>query len=214
MLEAPDFDPRGENYNLRNCTAQRDQKFHHNMLSNRKLQPDSTSEIDVYRALTQVKGFPVVREPMNKSFSRRLNRLIWEAIEIQYNLACLSTLGGAYHLCNNPETALVIAIRQEMFARKLGSTSVIIRSQVFQAVNLGLLGKPKECAAMFRHCSKQALQEGWTEMSRFVEASRKWLEVELDQKLLHKEDVVLCNSDGHQESRDDFPVSVAVQELI
>jgi hypothetical protein len=58
-------------------------------------------------------------------------------VDIQYNLACLSTLGGAYHLCNHPETALVIAIRQEMYAKKLGSTSVALRAKVFQAVNLG-----------------------------------------------------------------------------
>lgn len=172
------------------------------------------NEIEAFRALALVSEPSTFSEPINKLFSRRLNRLIWEAIEIQYNLACLSTLGGAYHLCNNPETALIIAIRQEMFARKLGSTSVIIRSQVFQAVNLGLLGKPKECATMFRHCNRQALREGWTEMLGFVDASRKWLEVELSQQLLHKDHAPLCNRDSLQKVRDDFPVSIAVQELM
>lgn len=156
--------------------------------------------------------------PMNRSFARRLNRLVWEAIEIHYNLACLSTLGGAHHLCNHPEAALVIALRQEMFARKLGSTSVMLRSKVFQAVNLGLLGKVKESAGMFRHCKQKALQEGWTEMSGFVEASRKWLEMELCQQLSRKKETAVIETNGNSEccnseKQDHFPVSKAVQEL-
>ena len=156
--------------------------------------------------------------PMNRSFARRLNRLVWEAIEIHYNLACLSTLGGAHHLCNHPEAALVIALRQEMFARRLGSTSVMLRSKVFQAVNLGLLGKVKESASMFRLCKQQALQEGWTEMSGFVEASRRWLEVELSQQVSRKKQTAMIGTNGSTEicdssKQDHFPVSKAVQEL-
>lgn len=160
-----------------------------------------------------VKGIhPAVFFPMNKSYARRLNRLVWEAIEIQYHLACLSTLGGAYHLCNHPETALIIAIRQEMIAKKLGSTSVMLRSKVFQAVNLGLLGKRKESSAMFRYCISEAMKEGWTEMSGFVEASRKWLEVELGQQKLRK----IRNGSEHGSIsgvRETFPISSSVQEL-
>ena len=159
-----------------------------------------------------------VTPPMNRSFGRRLNRLVWEASQIQYNLACLSTLGGAYHLCNHPETALLIAIRQEMFARKLGSTSVILRSKVFQAVNLGLLGRGKECVTMFRFCNEEALREGWTEMSGFVEASRKWLEVELGLQNERKSEIknrkkgrkIITNCPTRSE---EFPISLAVQEL-
>ena len=157
--------------------------------------------------------------PMNRSFGRRLNRLCWEAIEIQYNLACLSTLGGAYHLCNHPKTALAIAIRQEMFARKLGSTSVILKAKVFQAVNLGLLGWGKECTAMFRYCKREASKEGWTEMSGFVKASRKWLKVELQQQLLLKTEAEKslnenCDEGVNSSVREEkFPTSLAIQEL-
>ena len=155
--------------------------------------------------------------PMNKSFGRRLNRLIWDAIDIQYNLACLSTLGGAYHLCNHPETALIIALRQEKFAIKLGSTTVMLRSKVFQAVNLGLIGRKKECAAMFRYCKNEASKEGWTEMSGFVEASRKWLEIELGQRLLRQkesENIEIGQSaNGSYLHTEHFPISMAVQEL-
>jgi Domain of unknown function (DUF4807) len=175
-----------------------------------KLADDNTHETS--KAIVVEKRQVFMYHPMNKSYARRLNKLVWEAVEIQYHLACLSTLGGAYHLCNHPETALVIAIRQEMIAKKLGSTSVMLRAKVFQAVNLGLLGKTKESSAMFRYCIDQASKEGWTEMSGFVEASRKWLEVDLSQQSLRR---IQNGSENGSTSgvSEAFPVSSSVQEL-
>lgn len=175
-----------------------------------KLADDDSHENS--RTIALEKRQVVIYHPMNKSYARRLNKLVWLAVEFQYHLACLSTLGGAYHLCNHPETALVIAIRQEMIAKKLGSTSVMLRAKVFQAVNLGLLGKMKESSAMFRYCIDQASKEGWTEMSGFVEASRKWLEVELGQQLLRR---IQNGSDNNSTSgvSETFPISSSVQEL-
>lgn len=138
----------------------------------------------------------VISPPMNKSFARRLNKLHFDSVDIQYKLACLSTLGGAYHLCNHPDTALLIAIKQEIIAKKLGSTSAIVRSKVFQAVNLGLLGKIKESAVMFQYCFDLCNMEQWTEMRGFVEASRKWLEIELAQQNIRKK----CITNGSNSS--------------
>lgn len=162
------------------------------------------------------KEVQLIISPMNRSFTRRLNNLIFEAMDIQYNLACLSTLGGAYHLCNHPETALLIALRQEMFAKKLGSTSVRLRSKVFQAVNLGLLGKEKESALMFRYCLEQSAKEGWADMTSFVEASKSWLKIELAQQLLKKkknERVGNKKDHGVIKGQIKFPVSRKVEEL-
>jgi hypothetical protein len=116
---------------------------------------------------------------MDKSFARRLIRLQREAMFIQYNIAVLSTLGGAHHLCNKPESALVLACQQEMVARRLGSSSLIVRSKVFQAVNLGLLKRKRQANAMFQHCEELAQHEEWTGMSSFVAASKNWLKMEL-----------------------------------
>jgi hypothetical protein len=163
--------------------------------------------------LSKDKEVKLVLSPMNRSFTRRLNSLIFEAMDIQYNLACLSTLGGAYHLCNHPETALVIAVRQEMFAKKLGSTSVILRSKVFQAVNLGLLGKEKESASMFKYCLEQSAKEGWTDMSSFVEASRSWLSIEQSLKKKKNGSTGNKKKNGDKNGHTTFPISRNVEEL-
>jgi hypothetical protein len=159
------------------------------------------------------KEVKLVLSPMNRSFTRRLNSLIFEAMDIQYNLACLSTLGGAYHLCNYPETALMIAVRQEMFAKKLGSTSVMLRSKVFQAVNLGLLGKEKESVIMFKYCMEQSVKEGWTDMSSFVEASRSWLNIEQLLKKKKNQGAGKKEKIGDKNGQITFPVSGNVEEL-
>lgn len=116
------------------------------------------------------------REPVqivfNMSFSKNLRRLELRAIEIQYQLACLSTLGGAYHLCNNPTTALIIARKQEIVGRILGSSAVILRSKVFQAVNHGLLGNSDQ---LFIECKKVASNNLFVDMLGFIEASEIWL---------------------------------------
>lgn len=113
----------------------------------------------------------------NFRFGSYLRKLEKEAIIIQYQLACLSTLGGAYHLCNKPRVALAISIRQEMIGRRLGSTLLIIRAKVFQAVNLWLLGHSHESNKAFSYCYYLLDLNPWLEDSRnFVEASKLWLE--------------------------------------
>lgn len=112
---------------------------------------------------------------LDLDFSKRLLVLQKKGMEIQYQLACLSTLGGAYHLCNHPQTAFVIAIKQEMVGRLLGSHSIIIRSKVFQAVNLSLLGYPKASRRLFQACKRVAAANTWAGMESFVSASELWL---------------------------------------
>uniref|UniRef100_A0A7S3HSH5 Uncharacterized protein n=1 Tax=Spumella elongata TaxID=89044 RepID=A0A7S3HSH5_9STRA len=108
-------------------------------------------------------------------FSKRLLVLEKKGMEIQYQLAYLSTLGGAYHLCNRPETAFYIALRQEMIGRLLGSHSIVIRAKVFQAVNLSLLGYPKASKNLFKACKRVAAANDWAGMTAFVTASEHWL---------------------------------------
>lgn len=112
---------------------------------------------------------------LNLEFSKRIRALERKGMQIQYQLACLSTLGGAYHLCNHPETAFVIACRQELVGRLLGSLSVVIRAKVFQAVNLALLDRPRASKELFKACKRVAAENSWTGMAAFVEASRVWL---------------------------------------
>lgn len=112
----------------------------------------------------------------NFSFCSHLRKLEKEAIIIQYQLAYLSTLGGAYHLINKPLVALQIAKRQEYVGRRLGSTNLLIRAKVFQAVNLRILGDAAGSDFVFQQCKQLLVTNPWLEdVVKFVEASERWV---------------------------------------
>jgi hypothetical protein len=117
-------------------------------------------------------------------YARRLNSVIRIARYISYQLACLSTLGGANHLCDKPKTALKIAMRQEFIGLAIGSTSIVIRSKVYQAVNYGLMKKANKSKKIFTECEEDALLQGWSSLIDFVKASKMWLQNELEYKKL------------------------------
>lgn len=113
----------------------------------------------------------------NFGFSRRLNTLVFMEKETQYQLAYLSTLGGAYHLTNDPDKALMIAHRQEQIGQRLGSSVIIIRSWVFQAVNFGMKGQINACKKMLAQCKAAATAHKWNNMMEFVNTSEMWLKM-------------------------------------
>ena len=110
-----------------------------------------------------------------------------KAGQIQYVLACLSTLGGAHHLCNKPNEALKLAIQQEYIGYILGSTQIILRAQVFQAVNYAILGYSNYSKKCFKRIIKKAKEsEDWCDMISFAKASQNWLKGELASRNEHK----------------------------
>lgn len=117
-------------------------------------------------------------------YARRLNNIIRIARFVSYQLACLSTLGGANHLCDKPIVALKIAMRQEVIGLAIGSTSIVIRARVYQAVNYGLLDKAKKSNKIFIECEEDAILQGWSSLIDFVKASKTWLRNELRYKKL------------------------------
>lgn len=125
--------------------------------------------------------------------SRNLRLLERRAQTIQYMLACLSTLGGAHHLCNKPEAALQLAVQQEYVGRRLGSTQVVIRAQVFQAVNHALLGDRAKSRAQFRMLEARAKKADFSNMLGFVRACRHWVKHEVKQ---HSKVMGNSGSDG------------------
>ena len=112
---------------------------------------------------------------LGEDFGRRLNTLSREARHMQYLIAVTSTLGGANHLCNKPERAMEMALRQEAVGIRLGATSIVIRSRVFQAVNLAMLGRSKECRLMFRDCLRKAEASRDDSIMAFTKAVYAWL---------------------------------------
>lgn len=98
-------------------------------------------------------------------------------------------MGGANHLCNRPLVALEIARKQEAIGKRVGSISLQIRAKVFQAVNYGLLGYKKLANKMFKSLLKEANNEGWPSLIRFIQASMIWLKIERQQK----NQAMICN---------------------
>ncbi len=116
---------------------------------------------------------------MNLSFCYRLQHLQHNAKFAQYLLACLSTLGGSNHLCNKPRQALVLARQQEALGHRLGSTDIVIRARVFQAVNIAILGAEAVADAMLQDCMLRARTAGRDSVAHFVRAVWDWLIKEL-----------------------------------
>ena len=88
-----------------------------------------------------------------------------------------STCTGAYHLCNEPNKAMMIARKQENIGKLVGSSVLIIRSKVFQAVNLGMQGKEEMCKKALQNCKAVAMEYKWNNMLEFVHTSENWLRV-------------------------------------
>jgi hypothetical protein len=112
---------------------------------------------------------------MNRMFSYRLLFLSRQADGMQYELAVLSTLGGAYHLCNKPHGALYLAHRLEMLGQRLGSYALTMKAKGFIAVNIGLLGEENKALKMLSGLKHEAAQANSTEMTHFFGALRSWL---------------------------------------
>eukprot|EP01033_Poteriospumella_lacustris_P013274 gene13276-9511_t len=134
---------------------------------------DEESNKDATEASSAVE---VVRAPLDLRFDWRIRKLLAEQQFIQYQLAYLSTLGGAYHLCNKPHVALVIAARQELVGRKMNSFTIIVRARVFQAVNMRLLGKRKRSKALMKSAYSLLDRSGLDNLRSFVTASHQWLD--------------------------------------
>ena len=127
---------------------------------------------------------------IDRSWNGRLIRLGNEAAHMQYLIAYLSTLGGAYHLCNHPKTALGIARKLEAVALRLGSTVHLIRSRTYQAVNLYLLGKKKNARYFLSICKQMAIESGNPQLISFVDASDNWLRTNGSDTLSLRHDMI------------------------
>jgi hypothetical protein len=80
---------------------------------------------------------------INKDWNRRLVSLQQQAIFFQHQLAYLSTLGGAHHVCKKPKVAFMMALRCEAIGQYLRAPSIIVQARIHQAYNLVALGQNK-----------------------------------------------------------------------
>ena len=116
---------------------------------------------------------------IDKDFNYRIFKLQVKAMKNQYLFACLSTLGGAYHLTNKPIVALTLAKRQERLGWEVGAPAIIFKSLVYQGLNYSLLGKHQKSKKVFQQCEEFARKresDSSKELLSFLEASKSWLE--------------------------------------
>lgn len=116
---------------------------------------------------------PPVSTSVDYAWARRLVSIHNHAIIVQYNIACLSTMGGAYHLCNHPKSALAVARRQEAIGHHIGSSSIILRSMLHQYVNLTQL-KRKLSRKMLQTAKTFAASQG-ADMEALCKATEDWV---------------------------------------
>ena len=112
---------------------------------------------------------------LNRSWGDKLLYLQLKAVQMQYFLACYNTMGGAYHLCDQPIKALVISQRQEILARYIGSISLLLKAKAFQATNIGLIGNPKRAKKQLTNLISVARANNLDETERFLLANLSWM---------------------------------------
>lgn len=108
------------------------------------------------------------------SWLRKIIHLQREEKHAQYQLACLSTLGGGYFLCNKHEVALGLAASLFMLGTKLHNTALIVRSLVYVGVNLKLMGHTDMAERVFQEAFLRA--KGSKQLNETVLSSQQWLE--------------------------------------
>mmetsp|Transcript_35548 Transcript_35548/g.36228 ORF Transcript_35548/g.36228 Transcript_35548/m.36228 type:complete len:166 (-) Transcript_35548:229-726(-) len=118
----------------------------------------------------------IYHHKIDYAWCERLFYFLNISAKAQYQLACLSTLGGAYHLTDKPMQAFLLAKKQELVASLIGARNVIVRAKIFQAVNLALLGKTNQSKKLLKECKRLAMEVGM-EMPSFYSAIQNWMTV-------------------------------------
>jgi len=115
----------------------------------------------------------------NFRFGELLKCLERKASQNQFQFAVISTLGGAYHLCNKPKVALLLAQKQERLGRRMESTIIVVKSKMFQAANWRALDDKEmsdKCVedgkALIGACGDYKVAR---DMERFVAGFEDWL---------------------------------------
>mmetsp|Transcript_6686 Transcript_6686/g.12883 ORF Transcript_6686/g.12883 Transcript_6686/m.12883 type:complete len:190 (-) Transcript_6686:1743-2312(-) len=131
----------------------------------------------------------VVENP-DYSWMRRLVRLqkayVIRVNQTQYELACLSTMGGAYSICRYPKEALQIAKRQELIGIRMGSKQVQCHAKLYQYINLIFMGRKKAGLRMLEAAKEQANELESDSVRKHCDVTENWLKNEIKYKYSHK----------------------------
>ena len=99
-----------------------------------------------------------------------------------YQLACLSTMGGAYSICQYPLEALRIAQRQEQVGLRVKSKQIQCHAKLYQYINLIFLGKKKAGLRMLQAAKLQAEELDGDSIRKHCDVTENWLNNEIKYK--------------------------------
>jgi hypothetical protein len=112
---------------------------------------------------------------------RRLGRLRALESVCQYQLACLSTLGGGYFLCNKHEIAFNISRQLYILGEYMNNNSIRVKSLIYLGMNLWMMGGGRRRAARraFRRARGMASASGCAALLQLVEAAELWCDAQM-----------------------------------
>lgn len=135
-------------------------------------------------------------------WSDRLSMLRAKDAAVTHFLAWLSTLGGAYHLCNRPKQAMAIAKMTLEVGHYIYNPRLVLKGYVYLALNYCMLGKSKVALDILDGClayiDRQRIHGGnsevvsassdmWTSSREFTEANRVWVVNRIEERRLKME---------------------------
>lgn len=113
-----------------------------------------------------------------------------------FQLACLSTMGGAYSICQYPRQALRIAQRQEQVGIRANSKPVQCHAKLYQYINLIFLGKKKAGLKMLQAAKVQAEElEGGDSLRKHCDITENWLNNEIKYKYKNRKPKIITSGD-------------------
>lgn len=121
------------------------------------------------------------------SVAKKLNAFTHVVIILESRqLACLSTMGGAYSICQYPKEALQIAKRQELIGIRMGSKQVQCHAKLYQYINLIFMGRKKAGLRMLKAAKEQAEELESDSVRKHCDVTENWLKNEIQYKYSHK----------------------------
>lgn len=102
-----------------------------------------------------VKLIPANKEPIDKKWSGMTLKTLWEAIEMDYLMSWLSTLGGGYSALGDEftkcaETAGKISLKQLSLGLQLGDPLVQSRCKLYYSISLIQTGRLRSAKKIIR----------------------------------------------------------------
>lgn len=104
-----------------------------------------------------------------------LNKVILMGMTYQYLLAYISTLGGAYHLCDQPVVAMKLANMMCFLGSLVGNDALIVKANIYRAVNFSDMGHTQVALLTVKRCKRISNRRNWSSLIGFCDAVEHYI---------------------------------------